>query len=128
MLTCEFTMDGSGHLGLAGQAITPLAIPEMSSLLSNSGIVSCVRQSSHYCQGKYVRVFHYPIDFTLEKIDNFEYLLRGFADNINQLSGAAHKVSEVLAASKIKHRMEIYDSKGNMADYYHHDWPSEDAG
>ena len=45
------------------------------------------------------------------------------AETVEELTKDAQRVSSALADARIKHRFEIYNHRGEMACYLHHEWP-----
>jgi len=120
-----------GDALLAGQLITPLAVDALAAALAGQGIAAEARESSLHTGGRYLRVHADPADpadLTLERIEDDEYLARGYADVLEPLAAIAGRVSSALARLGIRHRLELYEDRFPIpVIYLHHQWPQEDA-
>jgi hypothetical protein len=109
---------------LAGQVLTPLPPPDLAAALRGEGVDAEARESVLYTGGVYVSL---PIDdevyFTLEHIEDAEYLARADADEAEPLRAAASRASAALARLGIRHRFELYDKTDEVMTYLHHAWP-----
>ena len=47
------------------------------------------------------------------------------ADSAEELVRHARLVSEALGRAGVRHRFEVYDGRGKLADYLHHEWPCD---
>ena len=45
------------------------------------------------------------------------------ADSVEAMLQEGKLVSDALARAAVRHRFEIYDARGDLAGYLHHDWP-----
>src|SRR3954452_3540934 len=50
------------------------------------------------------------------------------AGSVEELVRDAKLVSDALARGGVRHRFELYDDRGDLADYLHHEWPRGDQG
>jgi hypothetical protein len=76
----------------------------------------------HATLGRYVIRLRSPLGQCALQADGADYLLEGGIEGAN-VNGAARSLSEHLTARGIRHRLEIYDSRGELVLYLHHDWP-----
>jgi hypothetical protein len=117
----------SGERLLFGQVDTTLAVDAFAAALAGQGVAAEARESSLHTGGRCVRVSAAPAGFTLERVDEQEYLVRGDAEELPPLAAAAERVSGALARLGLRHRLEIYESRDRLARYLHHHWPLADA-
>jgi hypothetical protein len=111
---------------LDGQIRSRYTLRRLAALLRAGGLPAEVRESSHYEDGRYVRVIA-DGDFTLERIEIGEFLASATMDTDEQLFDAASRASNVLAGHDIQHRFELYDGQSTLVRYLHHRWPQVSA-
>ena len=112
---------------LFGPLETPLAPDDPAAALCGVGIAAEARESSLYTGGIYVRLYvDDEVDFTLERIEAARYLARADADPGDACPSEARKVSAALARLAIRHSFELYEDRGRMIPYLHHNWPESD--
>jgi hypothetical protein len=109
---------------LVGQVITSLPVSELAAEFGMGGLDARVRESSHYTGGEYIRVYDGD-DFTLERIRNSEYLVRGVDDSLAKLIDIASRVSGRLIELRIRHRFELYAPPKKLMHYLHFGWPQQ---
>jgi len=110
---------------LCGEIETDLDLTQLASRLKEAGLPAEVRHSSHYEGGQYLSLqSETEVDMSLERINDREYIVRGDADALAELTQAAERLSDALRGLGMRHRLEIYAEDGSLARYFHYEWPA----
>lgn len=106
---------------LAGEVARWPTKSAMASLLASAGLTVQVGRYS-------IRVLDCT-QFVFQEFggDTGEPTIDAGAPTVAVLMQDATLVSGALRLGNIKHRFEIYDGRGKMQSYLHHDWPREDS-
>ncbi|MES2732878.1 MAG: hypothetical protein V4714_14080 [Bacteroidota bacterium] len=101
---------------MASQSLEALALlfPKMKTKLG---------ESSHYEGGRYLRITDVAeTELTFEKIQRKEFLIKGEADTKEALQNLCKRISAILTANQLKHRMELYDEAEVQFHFLHFNW------
>ncbi len=109
----------------AGDIASDLSISELSQQLSNVGLRSEMRFSSHYTDGIYLRLY-IGADVILEREAPSNYVVRGEATTAEQIRAALVQLSSCLTLLDIRHAIEAYDESTAIIDCLHYNWPCSD--
>jgi len=115
-------MYGASMPLLCGQIETDFSRAQLLRGLIRHGVLPEMRESSHYEEGKYIRI-HLDSYMAIERIEDKEFLIRGDAHEPTGLIRDAESLSSALANIRLRHRMEIYNREKNLVGYCHWSWP-----
>jgi hypothetical protein len=111
----------------SGQVFAPQDVEGLAVILSVSFLRTQVRESSHYTNGRYVRIdFPSQVEFFFERISEEEYLIRGEGVDSQLLRHAAEEIANCFGAHGLRCRFETYAEDDSLVAYAHHDWPLQD--
>lgn len=106
-----------------GQLFFDNSLDSLDSLFKDSKLHHEIRYSSHFNEGAYLRLQLNPhTELTFEKVDTNEFLIRGEANDEDDLLKLADIVSSVFSRLKLKHRLELYNTEDKEFHYYNYDW------
>lgn len=111
------------HPYIYGQLFFDNSLDNLDNLFQDCKLQHEIRYSSHFHDGAYLRLqLNADNELTFEKVDTNEFLIRGEANNQDDLLKMADIISSIFSRQKLKHILELYNTEDKEFHYYNYDW------